>query len=131
MTAARVASVGTILALGMLATAARAAAPRLGGGGDVDVSLGRIVIAFVICIIVAVLAILLIRQRGGKVDLARLFARLEPRAREIEVIETRRLNPHSDICLVRHDDREYLLVLQQGATQILRERDLATTEHAA
>lgn len=109
------------LAPGMASAAGR----RLGGGGDVDVSLGRIVVAFVICIIVAVLAILLIRQRGGKIDLTHLFARLEPRARAIQVVETRRLNPHSDICLVRHDDREYLLVLQAGATHVLRERTCA------
>ncbi|PTS90555.1 hypothetical protein DBR17_01135 [Sphingomonas sp. HMWF008] len=120
-----------MLLLGLVPTMLHAAQPRLGGGGDVDVSLGRIVIALVICIIIAVLAILLIRQRGGKLDLPRLFAQLEPRPREIQVIETRRLNPHSDICLVRHADREYLLVLQHGSTQILRERDLNLTERVA
>lgn len=97
---------------------------RLGGGGDVDISIGRIVVAFVICIIVAVLAILLIRQRGGRINLAQWFARVVPRSREIDIVETQRLNPHSDICLVRHDGREYLLILQQGATHVLRERDL-------
>lgn len=105
-------------------TAAWAMPHRLGGGGDVDLSLGRIVVAFVICIIVAVLAILLIRQKGGRIDLAQWFAKVAPRSREIAIVETQRLNPHSDICLVRHDGREYLLVLQQGATHVLRERDL-------
>jgi hypothetical protein len=99
--------------------------PRhLGGGGDVDISLGRIVVAFVICIIVAVLAALLIRQRGGRIDLTQLLARTGPRTRRINIVEMQRLNPYNDICLVRYDGREYLLVLQQGGTQILRERDI-------
>lgn len=115
------------LAIGVVPASAAAAAPHLGGGGDVDVSLGRIVIAFAICVIIAALAILFIRQRGGKIDLAHVLARIEPRPRAIEVLETRRLNPNSDICLVRHQEREYLLVLQQGSTQVLRERDIAGT----
>lgn len=122
MTRHRSVSSATAATLALAPGVACAAGHRLGGGGAVDVSLGRIVLAFVICIIVAVLAILLIRQRGGKIDLAHLFAHLEPRARVIQILETRRLNPHSDICLVRHDDREYLLVLQAGATHVLRER---------
>lgn len=108
-----------------------AATHRLGGGGEIDVSLGRIVTAFVLCIVIAVLAVLLLRQRGGKIDLARLFTRLGPRAREIQVVETRRLNPGSDVCLIRHDDREYLLVLQHGSTHVLRERAAPPAEEAA
>lgn len=111
--------------------AVHAAVPHLGGGGELDVSLGRIIVAFVICIIVAVLAILLIRQRAGKIDLGRLRTRLDPREREIDVVETRRLNPHSDICLVRQGAREYLLVLQHGSAQVLHERDMPTAEPRA
>lgn len=107
------------------AGAQNAAQPHLGGGGSLDVSLGRIIASLVICIIVAVLAILLIRQRGGRGDLAAMFARLQPQARAIEVIETRRLNPHADICLVRHAGRDYLLVLQAGSMQVLRDEPMA------
>jgi hypothetical protein len=98
-----------------------AAAPHLGGGGSLDISLGRIIASLVICIIIAVLAILLIRQRGGRGDLAALFARIQPRARAIEIVETRRLSPHADICLVRHSGHDYLVVLQQGSMQLLRD----------
>lgn len=104
-----------------VARAQNAAQPHLGGGGSLDISLGRIIASLVICIIIAVLAILLIRQRGGRGDLAAMFARLQPQARAIEVVETRRLSPHADICLVRHDGRDYLLVLQQGSMQVLRD----------
>jgi flagellar biogenesis protein FliO len=103
------------------ARAQNAAQPHLGGGGALDISLGRIIASLVICIIIAVLAILLIRQRGGRGDLAAMFARLQPQARAIKVVETRRLSPHADICLVRHDGRDYLLVLQQGSMQVLRD----------
>lgn len=117
----------TAMALSLLpiAAAAQSRPSHLGGGGDVDVSLGRIIITFLICIIIAGLAILLIRQRSGKIDLASFFARIEPRAREIRVVETRRLSPHADISLVRQGGREYLLVLQQGSTQVLRDEPLA------
>lgn len=101
---------------------ALAAAPRLGGGESLNVSLGRMIAAILICIVVALLAALLLRQRGGKINLAALFARMELRPRAIEVVETRRLSPHADICLVRHGGQEYLLLLLAGGARILRER---------
>lgn len=110
---------------------ALAASPGLGGGEPLSVSLGRIVAALVICIMVALLAALLIRQREGKIDLAALFARLELRpARAIEVVETRRLSPHADICLIRHDGQEFLLLLLAGGAKILRERTVASRAEA-
>lgn len=119
----------TVVILPLL-LAAPAAARQLGGGEPLDVSLGRIVMALIIGIIVAVLAILLIRQRSGKIDLATLFARVELRQRAIQVVETRRLSPHADICLVRHGGREYLLLLLAGRARILRNEPLAPTDDA-
>lgn len=101
------------------------AVPHLGGGADPTVSFIRIVVSLAICLIVAVLAILLIRQRGGGQDLTRLLRRFEASRGRVEVIETRRLSLHADICLLRHDDREYLLLLQANGTRILKEADLA------
>jgi len=107
------------------AAPALAAGGRLGGGQPLEVSLGRIVAALVICIIIAVLAVLLIRQRAGKVDLYALFGRLQTRPRAIEIVETRRLSPHADICVVRHSGREYLLLLLAGNARILSEEPIA------
>lgn len=112
---------GAWLAATPAGVAVQSRAGHLGGGGGIDVSLGRIVISLVICIIIAALAILLIRQRSGQMDLAAIFSKIEPRAREIQVVETRRLNPQADICLVRQGGREYLLVLQQGNVAVLRD----------
>ena len=112
----------------LAASPALAGAGRLGGGQPLEVSLGRIVSALVICIIIAVLAVLLIRQRAGKVDLHALFGRFQVRPRAIEVVETRRLSPHADICVVRHAGREYLLLLLAGNARILREEPVAEAE---
>lgn len=119
-----------LAALQAVASAAQSHAGRLGGGGAVDISLGRIIISFLICVIIAALAILLIRQRSGRIDLASLFARMEPRKREIEVVETRRLSPHADLCVVRQGGREYLLVLQQASAQVLRDQAIVTPDDA-
>jgi len=112
-------------ALLLAAAPALAAGGRLGGGQPLEVSLGRIVSALVICIIIALLAILLIRQRSGKLDLHAFFGRLQTRPRAIEVVETRRLSPHADLCVVRHSGREYLLLLLAGNARILSEAPAA------
>ena len=63
-----------------LAAAPAAASPdRLGGGEPLDVSLARIVAAHVICIIIAFLAALLVRQRGDRIEMPALFAQLPRR----------------------------------------------------
>jgi len=105
----------------------RAAAAHLGGGGDIAVSLGRIVASLVVCIIIAALAILLLRQRSGRIDLRGVLARIEPGARVIEVVETRRLNPQADACVLRHAGHEYLVILQPGASHVLSDRVIAVT----
>jgi hypothetical protein len=114
----------------LVAAPALAGAGRLGGGQPLEVSLGRIVAALVICIIIAILAALLIRQRSGKLDLYAWFGRLQARPRAIEVIETRRLSPHADICVVRHSGREYLLLLLAGDARILSEEPVALSAEA-
>jgi hypothetical protein len=114
-----------LAAAALAASPASAAAGRLGGGQPLEVSLGRIVAALVICTIVAVLAVLLIRQRSGKTDLRRFFSRFEMRPRSIDVVETRRLSANADVCVVRHGGREYLLLLLAGGARILRDEAVA------
>lgn len=109
----------------LLAQAAGNTAPHLGGGGEAPISIVRVIVALAICLIIAVLAILLVRQRAGGMDLASALRRIAPRASLIEVVETRRLSPHADVCLLRHDGREYLLLLQVGRARVLREATVA------
>lgn len=114
----------------LAAAPALAGGGRLGGGQPLEVSLGRIISALVICIIIAVLAVLLVRQRSGRLDLHAFFGRFQVGPRAIEVVETRRLSPHADICVVRHSGREYLLLLLAGSARILREEPIAAPEEA-
>lgn len=114
--------------LGAAALMALAAAPafagpgRLGGGEPLEVSLGRIVAALLICIVIAFLAVLMIRQRGGRFDLSALVTKIDMRRRALRVVETRRLSPHADLCIVEHEGCEYLLLLMAGDARILNER---------
>ena len=127
-TAAAAAATTAFVAAG---PAAAAAAGRLGGGEALGVSLGRIVLALIICLVIAVFAILLLRQKSGRTDLRALFARFEMKPRLIDVVETRRLSPHADICVVRHGGREYLLLLLAGAARILSEEPVGAAASEA
>jgi hypothetical protein len=97
---------------------------RGGGGGGVDVSLTRVVMALLLGIMLAVLIALLLRRGGGRIDLTairRLFVAL-PAARRIQVIESRRVSPHADLCLVRCDAEEFFILSSAQQQQILRAR---------
>ena len=105
-----------------LATPALAQPGRLGGGEALDVSLARIVAALVLCLMLAALAALLLRRGGGRLDLSALRSLTgPPPERRIEVIETRRISPHADLCLLRCGGREFLILCSQAAQQVLRE----------
>lgn len=101
-------------------------AQKLGGAAAPDISAIRIVAAFIFCVFVAVAAAVAIRRRsqGG-------FPRLAPGgllavlsgtarpARRIDVIEARRISVHADLCLVRCDGFEYLLLCGVGGSTVL------------
>lgn len=109
----------------MIAVAAQAAAARLGGGGAPDVPVMRIVLAFVLCAAIALLAVLLLRQRiGAGRGTAGWWRGVTPATGAVEVQEVRRLTLHADVGVVRHAGREYLLLVQAGNAVVLRERDV-------
>lgn len=110
------------ICLAQLATPAFAGPGRLGGGGGVDVSLTRIVMALVLGAMLAVVAALAIKRGGGRFDIAvvrRLLVTL-PVARRIQVVESRRVSQHADLCLVRCGGEEYLILSSAQQQQILR-----------
>lgn len=112
---------GAALLLGVILPVAGANAQQLGGGGAPDISLVRVFLALLVCLIVAVLAALLIRQRvkgGGSLP---LFTRLGSTSSRIRLIETRRVAPQSDVCLVECDGQEYLLLLSPAGASVLRQ----------
>ncbi|WP_230635828.1 hypothetical protein [Sphingomonas sp. Leaf4] len=107
----------------MLLAASAASAPRLAGGGALDISLTRIVAALVLCLMAAALAAILLKRGGGRIDLSRLgMLRRTVRERRIAVIESRRISPHADLCLLRCDGNEYLILSSATGQQIVRAR---------
>lgn len=120
------------LAIWLLSCAAPAlgSSHRLGGGGGgVEVSLTRIIMALVLGTMLAIFAALLIRRSGGSPDLKalrRVFTNL-PSMRRVQVIESRRVSQHADLCLVRCDGTEYLILTSAQQQQIVRTTALPET----
>lgn len=108
-----------------LVTATAASAQNLGGGEDLNVSPGRLVAAFLICVGVAAATILAMRRRPtGGAAMRSWLAGLASPPPEVRIVETRRISQHGDICLVRNRDREYLVLVMAGRAQVLRESEI-------
>ncbi len=111
---------------GLVACSAPAMAQRLGQGPDLSVSLWRVAGALLLCALVAVAAILAVRRRGGVIGPASLPALFGLRAgrlrNRIEVVESRRMSPHANVCLLRCDGREYLVLVSEHRFATLSER---------
>lgn len=104
-------------------TALAAAPARLGGGGALDLSLTRIVSALVLCVLLAAVVALILKRGGGRIDwtLLKSLRSVRPTQR-IKVIESRRISPHADVCLLRCDDEDFLILSSQGTQQVILQR---------
>lgn len=96
---------------------------RLGGGGGVDLSITRILLSLMLCLMLAVLAAVWLKRRGGWPGWSRLgmVQKGFPTKRRIEILESRRINQYADLSLVRCGDRDYLILSSQAQQQLLRE----------
>lgn len=106
-----------------------ALAQKLGGASEPEISFVRILGALVLCIGAAVAMALLISKRGlpGKSWGEGIRAKLRSRSR-IMVIEARRISPHADVCLIRCDGKEYLLICGPGDIRVLSEAEASADE---
>lgn len=103
-------------------TSTSAQAQQLSGGGGVELSIIRIAAALLICLAAAVVLALAIRSRGGKTPLTwRQFTSLSPIGR-IRLIESRRLSPTAELCLVQCDGIEYLVLSGPAGLQVVERR---------
>lgn len=105
--------------------AALAQPGRLGGGGALNLSLTRVIMSLILCLMLAALAAFTLKRSGGRIDFKRvrgLVAAL-PAQRRVDVIETRRVSQHADVCLLRCDGREYLILCAQQHQLVLRETE--------
>lgn len=96
----------------------------LATGSAPEVPWLRLVLSLLLCIGIAVAAILLLRryQRGGTGTATKWFSAqgLVPDQR-IRIVEARRLGAGSQLCLVRFDDREMLLAVTSDRVAVLAE----------
>lgn len=101
-----------------IAAVLTAGAAPLGGGGALDVSLTRIVSALLLCLMLAAFAIVVLKRGGGRIALTGIGR--ATLSRRIAVIESRRIGAHADLCLLRCDGDEYLILSSATAQQVLR-----------
>lgn len=104
----------------------------LGRASDADLPVWRLVIAFILCIIVAIMAALALRRfmRGGGASPAhsggpRWFGGrnwLAGAPREIAIQETHRASLHGDICLINWGERQFLVAISPGGVTLLDSR---------
>ncbi len=102
-------------------------AQHLGGGASGEVSLVRVFLALFVCLVFAVPAILLIRHRYGTGSPA-LFSRIRPGEARIQLVESRRVGPQSDLCLVQCDGLEYLLLITPGGPLLVKDGQAPASE---
>ena len=97
-----------------LAAAAPAAAQSLGQGGGTDVPIWRVLGALLLCLLLAAGAAFALRarMRGGGLIIAST-------GRRLQLVERVRLNQHADLCIVRMDEREFLVAAGPHALTVL------------
>lgn len=116
----------------ILLMATPVAAQNLGGGESPDISIWRILLALIVSLFVALGAIWLVyqRQRGGLrgslIDMSWLskwgIVANHTDAREIEIVDMRKLNQQTDVCLLRCQNRDYFILIGSEGPIVLHEQ---------
>lgn len=109
-------------------TAGAAPVGKLGGAQPLQVPIARIFIALLICSALAFCLALLIKRRGRFDSIRALFWPLASPPQQVRILEVRRLGLHGDVALIRHRDRQYLVLVQAGSSTLLREERVAPEE---
>lgn len=98
-------------------------AAALGSAAPPGVPWLRIVFAFALCIGVAFGAIWLLRLyregRMARTAAGWLLTRGARAERQIEVVETRRISAHADVCLLHWQGRSYLLLVGPSGVSLI------------
>lgn len=111
-----------VVALVMVAlSSTSASAQQLGGAGTPDLSIVRFLAALFLCFAAALGMALFLRSRQGRQAMPKglRLATLLRGSGRIEVLESRRVSPHADLCLLRCDDIEYVLLCSPTSAQVL------------
>jgi hypothetical protein len=114
--------VGAVLAAAL--GSGGAFAQTLGGGSDIELPLGRLLIGLVLCALIAFLAVFLLKRYNTS---GRFLLSFGPNSatgnstRRIRVLETHRLSQHADLCRFVSNETEYLVIVSQGGAVVLEE----------
>lgn len=98
-----------------------------------DLHLGRVIVVLVLCVALAVgAAILLQRLSKSRPSSRALLGRWLPAApgQGVNVLETRRISIHADVCRLSYGGREYLVLVSPGGATLLKEAAVADAEAA-
>jgi len=106
-----------IAALFAVNCAAQAQAQTLGTATDAEISIWRIVLSFLLCVLVAVAAALFMRARMGGLLPSLPFSIARPR--RLKVVESVRLSATSSLSIVDCDGREMLFLVAGGESKIV------------
>ena len=86
----------------------------------------RVILALILCLAVAVSAILFIRNAKGQSSPLAIFTRSFRAGpeKQIEIIETRRASEQGQLCLFHYCDDAYLVLITQDGGTLLDKRAL-------
>ena len=113
----RLGKLGACFLAAYLAAGSCAWAQHLGQGGDDSIPLWRVVAALAVCAGVAVAAALIMKHRmQGGIALFRT-SRAGPR---LAMIESLRLRPQTDLCIVSCDTDQFLIAISPQGVHLLR-----------
>lgn len=92
-------------------------AQNLGKGMDDGISIWRVAAALLVCVGVAVCAAFLLK-RG--MPMGQMLQYSKKKKSRLQVMETLRIRPQTDLCIFACDGEEFLLVLSPQGTSLLR-----------
>lgn len=106
-------------ALPFVVMASPALAVGLGQGEAPAIPWARIGLALAFCIALAAGTILMMRRYHGYSRIRHSFPLRQGDRRAIEIVETRRVSQHGDVCLLRCRGQDYLFVVTPHHTLVL------------
>jgi flagellar biogenesis protein FliO len=107
----------TLAAVAFFLNAGAACAQTLGQGPDDDIPLWRVGVVLVLCLLLAVVAIFALRTRLGRGSFTNLVMRKD---RRLQLVESLRLGSHADLCIVRCDGQDLLIVVSAQESKLLQ-----------
>ncbi len=104
-------------------TASPVWAQHLAGGASPDISVVRVVVALFVSLVIGLGLLIAHRRLPGRSNFGQVLGKLAGELgskRRIDVLEARRISPHADVCLVRCDTDEYVILCGPAGSKVLR-----------